>query len=114
MPSMNLSRALRFLLALALLGVWQGALLHPLQHVDAKGAFVHVPGGHAPKKAPGDKIATNALCDAIAAVAACVSGSAKIAVGAVPGVESIHLREIVALFGAPPPAYRSQAPPSLL
>jgi hypothetical protein len=113
MFSMNLTRASRFLLALALLAVWQGALLHPLQHVDAKGAFVHVPGEHAPKL-PGDKNTQNPLCDAIAAVAACVSGSAKIAVGAVPGVESIQPREIVALFGAPQPAYRSQAPPSLL
>lgn len=113
MSSMNLTRALRFLLALALLAVWQGALVHPLLHVDAKSAFVHVPGSHAPK-GPSDKNGSNPLCDAIAAVAACVSGSAKIAVGAVAGVESIHPREIVALFGAPLPAYRSQAPPSLL
>ena len=110
---MMLARSLRLLLVLALLGVWQGALVHPLLHVDAKSAFVHVPGSHAPK-APSDKSGSNPLCDAIAAVAACVSGSAKIAVGAVPGVESIHPREVIALFGAPPPAYRSQAPPSLL
>ncbi len=109
---MKLQRALRFLLALALLGVWQGALLHPLQHVDLKGAFVHVPG-HAPK-APGDKNGSNPLCDAIAAVVACVSGASKLAVAVDPGVESIYPREAVALFGAPPPAYRSQAPPSLL
>ena len=113
MTSMHLTRTLRFLLALVLLAVWQGALLHPLQHVDAKGAFVHVQGTNVPK-VPGDKNAPNPLCDAIAAVVACVSGSAKIAVGAVPGVESIYAREIVALFGAPLPAYRSQAPPSLL
>jgi hypothetical protein len=110
---MKLQRALRFLLALALLGVWQGALLHPLQHVDLKGAFVHVPGSHAPK-APGEKSGSNSLCDAIAAVAACVSGPAKLAVAIDPGVESIVPRESAALFGAPPPAYRSQGPPSLL
>jgi len=109
---MNMTRALRFLLALALLAVWQGALLHPLQHVDAKGAFVHVQGKNVPTVP--DKNAPNPLCDAIAAVSACVSGSATIAVDAVPGVESIHPRESVALFGAPLPAYRSQAPPSLL
>ena len=110
---MNLTRAVRILLALALLAVWQGALLHPLQHVDAKGVFVHVQGENVPK-VPGEKKAPNPLCDAIAAVAACVSGSAAIAVGAAPGAESLRAREIVALFGAPPPAYRSQAPPSLL
>jgi hypothetical protein len=110
---MMLARSLRLVLVLALLGVWQGALVHPLLHVDAKNAFVHVPGSHAPK-APGDKNGSNPLCDAIAAVAACVSGSAKIAVGAVPGVEPIHPREGIALFGAPLSAYRSQAPPSLL
>jgi hypothetical protein len=110
---MRLQRALRLLLALALLGVWQGALLHPLLHVDLKGAFVHVPGSHAPR-GPGDKGGSKSLCDAIAAVAACVSGTAKIAVAADPGVASIPPRETVALFAAPPLAYRSQAPPSLL
>jgi hypothetical protein len=110
---MKLQRAPRLLLALLLLGVWQGALLHPLQHVDLKGAFVHVPGSHAPK-GPGDKNGSNPLCDAIAAVVACVAGQPIIVVGAGQGVESIHPREVATLFWAPPPAYRSQAPPSLL
>jgi hypothetical protein len=107
-------RLLRLSLAALLLAAWQSALLHPLLHVDAHGGYVHVAGGQAPH-VPGDKKKTpNPLCDAIAAVVACVAGSAKITVGINPGVESIHPRETVALFGAPPPAYRSQAPPSLL
>ena len=113
MSSMKLTRELRFLLTLALLAVWQGTLLHPLLHADAKGAFVHVPGQHVPK-IPGDRNAPDPLCEAIAAAAACVSGSVKIAVGAAAGVDFIHRREIVALFGARPPAYQSQAPPALL
>jgi hypothetical protein len=111
MPRLN--RLLRLSLVALLLAAWQGALLHPLKHRDSSGGFVHFAGSSVPHGS-GDKGGANALCDAIAAVAACVSGSAKIAVGAVPGVESIHPREIVALFGAPPPAYRSQAPPALL
>jgi len=110
---MSLRRALRLLLAAILLAAWQSALLHPLVHVNTQGGLVHIGGGQGPH-APGDKKTANLLCDAIAAVAACVSGSAKIAFSAVPGVESIHPREIVALFGAAPLAYRSQAPPSLL
>jgi hypothetical protein len=111
MPRLN--RLLRLSLAALLLAVWQGALLHPLQHIDAKGAFVHVPGSHAPK-VPGDRSSSKPLCDAIAAVSACVSGLPQAAPGALAGAESILARESVALFGAPPPAYRSQAPPSFL
>ena len=110
---MNVTRALRFLLGLVLLAVWQGAMLHPLQHVDAKGAFVHVQGNHAPK-IPGDKNAPNPLCDTIAAVAACVASAPQIAIAALTGVDSIHQRETVRLPGALSLAYRSQAPPSLL
>jgi hypothetical protein len=110
----GLNRLLRLSLAALLLAAWQSALLHPLLHMDANGGYVHVADGHG-AHVPGDKKkAPNPLCDAIAAVVACVSGSAKIAVAIDPGVESIRPREAVALFGAPPPAYRSQAPPLLL
>jgi hypothetical protein len=112
MALMKSTRTLRILLALSLLAVWQAALLHPLRHVDAKGAFVHVPGKHLPK-VPGDGNAPNALCDAIAAVAACVSGLPQSAVAAIGAVDSIPPRHAIALLSAPPPAYRSQAPPAL-
>jgi len=110
---MSSTRSLRILLALALLAVWQAALLHPLKHVDTKGAFVHVPGSHLPK-APGDKGGSNPSCDAIAAVTACVSGAAQPALTAVAGVEVPLRRNAAALLRAPVPAYRSQAPPALL
>jgi hypothetical protein len=113
MVLMKSTRTLRILLALALLAVWQGSLLHPLRHIDANGAFVHVPGKNL-QKIPGDGTAPNALCDAIAAVAACVSGLPQPAVAAIAAVDSIQSRHVVALLGAPAPAYRSQAPPALL
>ncbi len=113
MPAMRLKHAFRFLLALALLAVWQAALLHPLQHVDARGAFVHVPGKHVPK-VPGDGSSPNSLCDALAAVAACVSGAAQLAAVAAPLIESVPSRQALRRPGATLSAYRSQAPPALL
>ena len=110
---MTSTRALRILLALALLAVWQGALLHPLQHVDAKGAFVHVPGSHLPKS-PGDKSGSSPSCDAITAVTACISGTAQPIVAAIAGGDTSFRRHAVAPLLAPAPAYRSQAPPTLL
>ena len=110
---MTLTRSLRILLALALLAAWQGALLHPIRHVDTKGAFVHVPGSHLPKS-PGDKGGSNPTCDAIAAVTACVSGAPQVAVAGLAGVESPLWRNAVAPQRAQVLAYRSQAPPSLL
>lgn len=110
---MNLRHAFRFLLALALLGVWQAALVHPLQHVDAKGAFVHVPGKPV-AKVPGDGSSPTLPCDALAAVAACVSGAAPLAAIAAPSVDSVPAREAVRPPGATLSAYRSQAPPALL
>ncbi len=113
MSSMNLTRALRFLLALALLAVWQGALVHPLLHVDAKSAFVHVPGSHAPK-GPSDKNGSNPLCDAIAAVTACVGGALALSIGAVVQLDPLTELPSWQARLAPRLPYRSQAPPSLL
>jgi len=110
----RLSRLLPLSLAALLLSAWQVALLHPLQHVDAQGALVHIAGGGMPK-APGDKRGPNApSCDVLAAVAACVASAPQPAIAAVTTVDSIHARETARLPGAPSLAYRSQAPPSLL
>ena len=35
----------RIALAAVLLVAWQAALQHPIEHVDARGEFVHLPGG---------------------------------------------------------------------
>ena len=113
MPGMTSTRAFRILLALALVAVWQAALLHPLQHVDAKGQFVHVPGKQVPK-APGDKDSPNAHCYAIDAAAVCIDGSPSLAVQTASAFDPIAhgMRGLAGV--AAPLAYRSQAPPAVL
>ena len=113
MPRLSLQRTLRLLLAAILLAAWQSALLHPLVHVNTDGGLIHVGGGQGPQ-APGEKKLPNLLCDAMAAVAACVAGSDSTFAAATHAGEQSFLSPVAALFGAPPPAYRSQAPPSLL
>ena len=110
MPVLN--RIFRLLLTAALLAAWQGALLHPLKHVDARGGFVHVAGSNG--GGPDDKGKLNPLCDAITAVAACIGGSANLPIAALEGAESFLSGHGSAPRSAPAPAYRSQAPPSLL
>jgi len=109
----RLSFLLRLSLVALLCATWQSALLHPLQHVDGNGTYVHVPGSHVPK-APGDKGGTSPYCDAIAAVAACVSGAAPLAIASPAVADFVYLRDVAAPTRAPTPAYRSQAPPALL
>jgi len=110
---MTSTRALRILLALALLAVWQAALLHPLQHVDAKGAFVHVPGSHLPKS-PGDQSGSNLSCDTIAAVATCIGGSLVAAIATGAGFDAIPVAERRSAMLAPRRACLGQAPPAVL
>ena len=60
-------RLARLLLALALLAGWQAALLHPLQHLDENGQYVHL-GGDSGKGKPAKLLD----CDTLAALAACL------------------------------------------
>ena len=109
---MILRRALRLLFAVALLVAWQSSLDHPVAHVDGHGGLVHVAGvlgGHD----SGDGEA-NALCDAIAAVAACVPGIASNIVVPDEGNSDRPRNSVAAFRTASSLAYRSQAPPSLL
>ena len=109
----RLSRLLHVSLAALLLVVWQGALLHPLKHLDANGGYVHVGGSHSPS-GTGDKNGSYPLCDTIAAVTACVGSSAISVLAALFGGESLVFGHTESPRGAPAPAYRSQAPPSFL
>jgi hypothetical protein len=110
---MALRRALRLLIAVVLMAAWQTALRHPLAHVDAHGAFVHVGGGHLPPL-PGDRKAPNPLCDALAAVAACVAGTGT-ALAVAPQASHRHISPpIASTRSASALAYRSQAPPVVL
>lgn len=105
---MTLARALRLVLAAALLAAWQGALVHPLEHADGHGGLVHLSSdtGH-----DDEGSGPNALCDAIAAVAACVDGRIVLAVPSPAVAEIAAAASVAFLRGVPPPAYRSQAPP---
>ena len=109
---MTLARALRLVLAVALLAAWQGALVHPLEHLDEHGGFVHVAGVCGSHESGGSDEG-NALCDALAAVTACVASSFPPA--AAPADEVLKVAFVLpsVLRGVPPPAYRSQAPPQV-
>ena len=107
-------RALQLLLAIALLVAWQGALLHPLEHVNAAGSYVHLADGHGPKNPGNEKSGAEPLCDAVAAVALCI-GTARptlVVTNSYPGLVSESSGS--AARSAPALDYRSQAPPSLL
>ena len=108
-----IARTLRLALIAALLAAWQGALLHPLGHLDSRGGFVHLAGGQLPDGS-GKSGASDPLCDAIAAVGACVAGAQAPAPAAVAATESVPEFSRGAASGAALLAYRSQAPPSFL
>jgi hypothetical protein len=108
-----IARTLRLALVVALLGAWQNALLHPLGHLDSRGGFVHLAGGHAPYGS-GKQGGSESLCDAIAAVGVCLGGAHALSLAAVDSLESLPAISGAAPHGASPLAYRSQAPPPLL
>ena len=110
---MSHHRALRLVLVALLMSAWQGALLHPLKHHNASGGFVHVGGSHAPHGS-GDKNGANPLCDTLAAVGACIEGSAYFALEPLPDADPLVAGHPAESPSAPALAYRSQAPPSLL
>ena len=103
---MTLARNLRLLLAVALLAAWQNALVHPLKHVDEHGGFVHLVDGGGSKGNSSDP-----HCDAIAAVAVCVSGSTAFILPPPRGVEAFVSRHAGMVRGIRLRAYQSQAPP---
>ena len=99
-----IARLARVALALALIFASQTALLHPLQHVDQVGGLIHVPGK--------DK-ASGPLCDALAALSACVADAPQrfVVAGYPTSILAVHLR-VPRLAEAPP--FYSQGPPALL
>ncbi|MEW5862818.1 MAG: hypothetical protein AB1773_04390 [Pseudomonadota bacterium] len=102
--------ALRLFLAAALLAGWQAAIVHPLAHADESGRLVHS-GGSSQHEERGN--GANALCDAIAALAVCAQGPARL-----PAIVPAAADSARAGAARPPRcaallAYRSQAPPRL-
>ncbi len=106
---MMFARRLRMVLAVALLAAWTNALVHPIEHVDEAGGFVHLAGGHADNGHDGEE--RDPLCDAIAAVAAGVHGSSNAVLASTLGHETPDSGKAGSIPGAPLLAYRSQAPP---
>lgn len=82
--------------------------MHPLEHADRHGGLVHL-SGHAGHDEEGS--GPNALCDAIAALAACMDGRLSLALPALAAADISAAAPATVPRGVPPPAYRSQAPP---
>ena len=106
------------LLAAALLGAWQEALLHPLEHVDEHGHFVHLNGTDG-SDARGENDheegnPSDRLGDSLAALATCAAATPQFL-----GSERLeHYSPVSASQGAPrvaeAPPFLSQGPPALL
>jgi hypothetical protein len=105
-----LARLTRVFLAVALLAAWQGALLHPIDHVDGHGGFVHLADGHSRDHDPGG---SGSLCDALAALTVCAPGALQCFVFE-PAEDSLSTLSQGAPRLAEAPPFLSQGPPALL
>jgi hypothetical protein len=104
-----LSRLLaRLVLAAALLAAWQGALVHPLEHVNGHGGFVHLADGHDGERNPD----ASGLCDALAALTACAFAGVKFSV-AVSSSQVVLAHYDDTSLAAEAPPFLSQGPPQL-
>lgn len=108
-----IARIAPLLLVVCLLAAWQSALLHPLQHVDADGRLVHM--GDSPSKPDGRSSSdpSSKLCNALAALTACVGG-APIVVAAASPIDTPFFRPSGAPRGASAPPFFAQGPPARL
>ena len=100
---------LRALLAVFLLVAWQNSLVHPIEHVDEAGGFVHLAVGHEGEQRNGN--APDPLCDAVAAITACVGASTGFVFAAPQGATAPLALRAAGSGSATFLAYRSQAPP---
>jgi hypothetical protein len=91
---------------LALLAGWQAALVHPLEHVDTLGGFVHLGDGEPnPDK--------SLLCDALSALTACAAVAGLAFTAIAPAEPRLVPLRLEARQAEPPPFF-SQAPPTSL
>jgi hypothetical protein len=98
-----LVRLARLLLVVALLGAWQSALVHTIEHVDEAGQLVHL--------GDGSHRSADVSCDALAALTACApQASAVPQVFASSCNTPINPACPVRLAEAPP--FLSQGPPA--
>lgn len=102
----------RLFLVVVLLASWQAALVHPLEHVDEHGRWVHVDDGRERHDgSPSDPSAK--LCDALSALTACAPGKALDALLAAAASRQFHFAA-ERMRRADPPPFLSQGPPALL
>ena len=115
---MALARLARVFLAVALFAVGQSALLHPLEHVDEQGHFVHLngmDGGDARgenERHDGPSDPSDKLGDSLSALTACAAGAPPPS-----GSEQVETYSFPSAFqGAPrvaeAPPFLSQGPPA--
>jgi hypothetical protein len=105
------ARMARLLLALALLAGWQLALVHPLNHVDSQGGYVHLGGGNSKDGRSGR---ADGLCDLIAALAACAPPASADAAPPCCRDASPTTFDAAFLLAAAAPPFFSQGPPASL
>ena len=98
----------RLLLIVVLLAGWQAALVHPITHVDERGALVHVGDGENDHGS-----AKGELCDVLSALTACAAWALPpialaVSVDVIPAAPRFEPRRAQA------PPFLSQGPPTLL
>ena len=108
-----IARIAPVLLALCLLAAWQSAALHPLQHVDADGALVHIDPQHPKHGGRSSSDPSFKLCNALAALTACVGGSPTVLAAILSVDTPLSHRSAVARAASAPP-FLAQGPPWLL
>ena len=99
-----LARLARVLLVAALLAGWQAALLHPLQHLDEAGRFVHLGEDHS---------GGSDLCDKLAALTACAASAPQCFAALAPSSHSLPSPKAQQCAAEAPPFF-AQGPPALL
>jgi hypothetical protein len=97
----------RLVVVAALLAGWQAALLHPLQHSDAHGGFLHLDGK------PSGQPDKSGLCDVLAALTACAQHALLAFEPPAQGREGALFAETQWRLPEPPPFF-AQGPPSLV
>jgi len=98
----------RLLLAAALLGAWQAALQHPIEHVDELGELVHVHDGHS----HGEDSEAGPLCDLLASLTACAPAAASATDLAQAFAQQLQREPESAPRAAEAPPFLSQGPPA--
>jgi hypothetical protein len=96
-------------LAVALLSGWQGALQHPITHVDEHGQFVHVhDDGHSHE----GESESGPLCDALAALTACAPEASPALAASDRAEPRLFFPHESAPRVAEPPPFLSHGPPA--